>query len=74
MFEDGLKTEIRAPVMTSADWSDFAKLVEAVMQVERCLVDEKKNNDANEGPYGKNNSSMQGGERRNEQKRLERKF
>ncbi|KAA0066541.1 uncharacterized protein E6C27_scaffold25G001020 [Cucumis melo var. makuwa] len=51
--------KIRAPVMTSADWSDFAKLVEAVMQVERCLVDEKKNNDANEGPYGKNNSSMQ---------------
>lgn len=40
-FEEDLWKEIWTLVTTSAEWSDFAKLVEVAMRVEKSLAEEK---------------------------------
>ena len=37
-FEDGLRSEIRTPVTASTEWTDFAKLVEAALRVEKSIA------------------------------------
>lgn len=61
-FEHGLKAEIRIPVTTSTGWSDFVKIVEVAMRVERSLAEEEKYRSAREGPCCQNISKMRGGE------------
>ena len=34
-----MRSEIRTPVTTSTEWTDFAKLVEAALMVEKSLVE-----------------------------------
>ena len=40
-FEEGLREEIRNPVTASAEWTNFSKLVETAMRVERSLTGKK---------------------------------
>ncbi|KAA0038229.1 uncharacterized protein E6C27_scaffold270G00690 [Cucumis melo var. makuwa] len=42
-FKEGLRTAIRVPVASSANWLDFSKLVEAVMRVENRSRSTKRN-------------------------------
>lgn len=42
-FEEGMRTEIRAPVTANMDWSNLSKMVKVAMRVEKCMVDDKKN-------------------------------
>src|ERR1051325_3074114 len=37
-FEDGLREEIRTPVTASTTWTDYAKLVETAMRVEKSVA------------------------------------
>lgn len=55
---------------TCEDWSDFSKLVKAVIRVERCLGDEKKNKNMKEHLCGQSTSGMQGGMQREKHRRL----
>lgn len=41
-FEKGLPEEIRTLVIASAEWTDFSKLVEAAMRIERSLAKRKQ--------------------------------
>lgn len=61
-FEEGLRTEIRALITISMDWSDFSKLVEVVMSVEKCMVEDKKNNFFKKDPCSQSFSSIRSGE------------
>ena len=69
-FEDGLRIETRAPMTANMDWSDFSKLVEATMRVERCLADEEKNKRLKSSHYDQSTSSAQGKERCSENRRF----
>lgn len=69
-FKDGLQTEIRALVAAIMNKSDFSKLVEVAIRVERCMADEKKNKIVKEKPCGQSTSGMRGSERRNENRRF----
>ena len=40
-FEEGLREEIRTLVTASTEWTNFSKLVEAAMRVERSLAERK---------------------------------
>ncbi|KAA0031989.1 putative Retrotransposon protein [Cucumis melo var. makuwa] len=42
-FEEGMRTEIRAPVTANMDWSNLSKMVKVAMRVEKRMVDDKKN-------------------------------
>ncbi|KAA0045437.1 hypothetical protein E6C27_scaffold294G00360 [Cucumis melo var. makuwa] len=70
MLTDGLRIETRAPMTANMDWSDFSKLVEATMRVERCLADEEKNKRLKSSHYGPSTSSAQGKERCSENRRF----
>lgn len=48
-FEEGLQKEIRTPVIASVEWSDFAKLVEAAMRVEKSIAKEKAEKEVHRG-------------------------
>lgn len=42
-FEEDLQTEIRAPITDNMDWSDFFRLVDVAMRVEKCMENDNKN-------------------------------
>lgn len=40
-FKEGLRKEICSPVTASVEWTDFTKLVESAMRVNKSLLEEK---------------------------------
>lgn len=58
----------------SKDGSDFSKLVEVSIGVERCLADENKNKNVMEDPCIQSTGCMWGGKERVEHRRFVRGF
>lgn len=48
-FEEGLRKMLCTPITVNAEWTNFSKLVEATMRVEKSLLEEKTKKDTFKG-------------------------